>query len=177
MQIEAIINEQKKLVTNLDETTAKVKELKLDIEMITKDNELSYQELRRNSNYNTKNNGKNTKENLAASMEDIEEEDDDNSSNKEYEKIEEEEEILVQRIDSLEESIQRAAQKRINKRYVISIRSNSLLDGFICSFVPCLQHDNVLKTNDNKQLILFVPVIIITCLVVIFATIILLHII
>jgi len=117
LQIEAIINEQKKLVTNLDETTAKVKELKLDIEMITKDNELSYQELRRNSNYNTKNNGKNTKENLAASMEDIEEEDDDNSSNKEYEKIEEEEEILVQRIDSLEESIQRAAQKRINKRY------------------------------------------------------------
>jgi len=116
VEILTIIGEQKKLVTGLDETTAKIKEVKLDLEMITNDNELSYQEIRRNGN---------TPEILAASVEGEEEKIDTGAAavsasdmeGEEYEKREEEEEVLVQRIDTLEKSIQKSAQKRLNERY------------------------------------------------------------
>jgi len=116
VEILTTIGEQKKLVTGLDETTAKIKEVKLDLEMITNDNELSYQEIRRNGN---------TPEILAASVEGEEEKIDTGAAagaasdmeGEEYEKREAEEEVLVQRIDALEKSIQKSAQKRLNERY------------------------------------------------------------
>mmetsp|Transcript_24614 Transcript_24614/g.28128 ORF Transcript_24614/g.28128 Transcript_24614/m.28128 type:complete len:139 (+) Transcript_24614:368-784(+) len=84
--------------------------------MITNDNELSYQEIRRNGN---------TPEILAASVEGEEEKIDTGAAagaasdmeGEEYEKREAEEEVLVQRIDALEKSIQKSAQKRLNERY------------------------------------------------------------
>lgn len=108
-EIETIIQDQTDLVERLDKTHEKIKELKLEVENLHKDNELSYQEL--------KFNGK-TPENLAAgdkeatggsSITDMESE--------EYAKMEEEEETLVNRIDRLEKTIQKNAVKRLGDRY------------------------------------------------------------
>lgn len=108
-EIETLIQDQKDLVERLDTTHDKIKELKLEVEHLHKDNELSYQEL--------KFNGK-SPENLAAgdkeatggsTITDMESE--------EYAKMEEEEEVLVNRIDRLEKSIQKSAVKRLGARY------------------------------------------------------------
>ena len=111
--IETIIREQKDLVANLDETTASIKELKHDIEMITKDNELSFQEIRRN----VKNPGNLADDNIAVGTR-ADGVPTANIESDEYAKLEEEEEIIVQRIDSLEKSIQKSAEKRISERHV-----------------------------------------------------------
>ena len=114
LAIETIILEQKDLVESLDETTENIKELKRDIEILNKDNELSFQELRRY--------GKNPS-NLAAG-DNIGGTDDNNNNevttdmeSEEYAILEEEEEVLVQRIDTLEKSIQKSAMKRLGDRY------------------------------------------------------------
>ena len=110
LAIETIIQEQKDRVESLDETTQKIKEIKQEIESLHKDNELSFQELKQN--------GK-TPENLAAgdegiagvsSITDMESE--------EYAALEVEEEVLVNRIDRLEKSIQQSAVKRLGDRCV-----------------------------------------------------------
>jgi len=109
LAIETIIQEQKDRVESLDETTQKIKEIKQEIESLHRDNELSFQELKQN--------GK-TPGNLAAgdegvagvsSVTDMESE--------EYAALEMEEEVLVNRIDRLERSIQQSAVKRLGDRY------------------------------------------------------------
>lgn len=110
LALETIIKEQKDIVESLDETTESIKELKRDVEFLNKDNELSFQELKRN--------GK-SPENLAAggvggdkaygggTIADMESE--------EYQALEEEEELLVERIDQLEKHIQQSAIKRLSE--------------------------------------------------------------
>ena len=55
--LETVVQEQKNMVKKLDETSEKIKNLKIEVDQLHKDNELSYQELKQN--------GK-TPENLAA---------------------------------------------------------------------------------------------------------------
>lgn len=110
--METIIREQKDLVADLDETTASIKELKHDIEMITKDNELSFQEMRRNGKFP----GNLVDDNIEGGA-GVDGRTASNIESEEYAKLEEEEEIIVQRIDSLEKSIQKSAEKRISERY------------------------------------------------------------
>ena len=116
-EIETIIREQKGLVVLLDETTLRIKKLKSDIEMISKDNELSYQELRRSGkrpeDLAAGSGGKGTTEAGTGTATDME--------STEYEEMEEQEEILVQRIDALEKSIQKSAAARLNDRYVFNL--------------------------------------------------------
>mmetsp|Transcript_2433 Transcript_2433/g.6525 ORF Transcript_2433/g.6525 Transcript_2433/m.6525 type:complete len:423 (+) Transcript_2433:211-1479(+) len=111
IEIETIIQEQKELVKNLDATTSKINDLKEEVEILNKDNELSFQELRRN--------GK-TPGNLAAGEEDSGAGVGGGTADMEsegYQKIEGEEDILIKRIDKLEKSIQKSAVKRLSKRY------------------------------------------------------------
>ncbi len=98
------------MVKELDQTTEKIKNLKREIESLHKDNELSYQEL--------KHNGKNPG-NLAAGdssvtaasrITDMESD--------EYAKLEEEEEVLMNRINRLEKTIQKDSMKRVINTYV-----------------------------------------------------------
>jgi hypothetical protein len=119
-EIETIIREQKGLVLLLDETTLKIKKLKSDIEMVSKDNELSYQELRRSGKRpedlaaGSGGEGKGTTtEEGTGTVTDME--------STEYEEMEEQEEVLVQRIDALEKSIQKSAMARLNDRYVFNL--------------------------------------------------------
>ena len=119
-EIETIIREQKGLVVLLDETTLRIKKLKSDIEMISKDNELSYQELRRSGKRpedlaaGSGGKGKETTtEAGTGTATDME--------STEYEEMEEQEEVLVQRIDALEKSIQKSAAARLNDRYVFNL--------------------------------------------------------
>jgi hypothetical protein len=129
VEVETIIREQKGLVILLDDTTLKIKKLKSDIEMISKDNELSYQELRRSgkrpedltagagegketSTEAETGTGTGTGTGTATDMESTE-----------YEEMEEQEEVLVQRIDTLEKSIQKSAIARLNDRYVFTFLS------------------------------------------------------
>ena len=116
-EIETIIREQKGLVVLLDETTLRIKKLKSDIEMISKDNELSYQELRRSGkrpeDLAAGSGGKGTTEAGTGTATDME--------STEYEEMEEQEEVLVQRIDALEKSIQKSAAARLNDRYVFNL--------------------------------------------------------
>jgi len=106
--IETIIQEQKGLVESLDETTQKIKELKQDVEISHKDNELSFQELKRNG----KNPGNLAAGEIVTGASRI-----TNMDTEEYLKLEEEEEVLVNRIDRLENSIQQSAVKRLGDRY------------------------------------------------------------
>eukprot|EP00536_Pseudo-nitzschia_multiseries_P005802 jgi/Psemu1/65267/estExt_Genemark1.C_1160028 len=111
IDIETIVQEQRALVDNLDATTAKIKDLKREVEILHKDNELSFQELRQN--------GK-TPGNIAAGEGDPEAGVGGGTADMEsegYAKMEEEEEILVQRIDRLEKNIQKSAVKRLSERY------------------------------------------------------------
>jgi len=127
VEVETIIREQKGLVILLDDTTLKIKKLKSDIEMISKDNELSYQELRRSGKRpedltagagegketsTEAETGTGTGTGTATDMESTE-----------YEEMEEQEEVLVQRIDTLEKSIQKSAIARLNDRYVFTFLS------------------------------------------------------
>ncbi|MGK3762513.1 MAG: hypothetical protein ACI8RD_014831 [Bacillariaceae sp.] len=115
------------MVILLDDTTLKIKKLKSDIEMISKDNELSYQELRRSGKRpedltagagegketsTEAETGTGTGTGTATDMESTE-----------YEEMEEQEEVLVQRIDTLEKSIQKSAIARLNDRYVFTFLS------------------------------------------------------
>lgn len=96
------------MVKKLDETTEKIKNLKIEVDQLHKDNELSYQELKQN--------GK-TPENLAAGDESVTTTSSiTDMESDEYAKLEEEEEILMKRIDRLEKGIQKAAVKRLNEK-------------------------------------------------------------
>ena len=110
LALETIVQEQKDMVKKLDETTEKIKHLKREVEDLHRDNEFSYQEL--------KNNGK-TPENLAAGDESVTTASSiTDMESEEYAKMEEEEEVLMNRIDRLEKSIQKDAVKRITDRCV-----------------------------------------------------------
>jgi len=107
--LETVVQQQKDMVKQLDETTEKIKNLKKEIEDLHKDNELNYQELK----YNGKNPG-----NLAAGdsavtassrITDMESDD--------YAKLEEEEEVLMNRINRLEKTIQKDSMKRVTDTY------------------------------------------------------------
>lgn len=93
--IDTLVLEQKDMVQRLDETTSNMKELKKEIELLTKDNELSFREIHRNGRE------------IAIDME-----------SEEYAEIEQEEEALVQRIQKLEIAVQKNSEKRLNERYV-----------------------------------------------------------
>lgn len=111
LELETIIQEQKEMVENLDLTTDKIKDLKREVEFLYRDNELSFQELKRN--------GK-TPANLAAGEEDGAAMMGGGTSDMDsegYAKIEEDEEILVRRIDKLEKRIQSSAIERLSERY------------------------------------------------------------
>ncbi len=96
------------MVKKLDETTEKIKNLKIEVDQLHKDNELSYQELQQN--------GK-TPENLAAGDESITTTSKiTDMESEEYANLEEEEEVLMNRIDRLENGIQKAATKRLNEK-------------------------------------------------------------
>ncbi|KAG7367580.1 cyclophilin type peptidyl-prolyl cis-trans isomerase [Nitzschia inconspicua] len=92
--ISSLIQEQKDLVDRLDETTANIKELRKEIEILSKDNELSFQEIHRNGRE------------IGMDME-----------SEQYAAIEKEEEALVARIEKLEKAIQKNSEKRLNERY------------------------------------------------------------
>ena len=110
LALEFVVQEQKDLVERLDRTTEKIKELKQEVENLHRDNELSYQELKLN--------GK-TPKNLAADDKDIQGETSiTDMESEEYAKLEEEEEVLVNRIDRLEKSIQKSAVTRLTEKYV-----------------------------------------------------------
>jgi dsDNA-specific endonuclease/ATPase MutS2 len=93
--ISSLIQEQKDMVEKLDETTANIKELRKEIEILSKDNELSFQEIHRSGRE------------IAIDME-----------SEQYAEIEKEEEALVTRIQKLERAIQRSTEKRLNERCV-----------------------------------------------------------
>ena len=106
--LDTVVQEQKNMVKKLDETTEKIKNLKIEVDQLHKDNELSYQELKQN--------GK-TPENLAAGDESVTTTSSiTDMESDEYAKLEEEEEILMKRIDRLEKGIQKAAVKRLNEK-------------------------------------------------------------
>jgi hypothetical protein len=112
LAIDFIIQDQKELVEKLDDRTAKIKELKLDLESLHRDNELSFQELKMN--------GK-SPENLAAGDKGVTGETTvTNMESDEYASLEEEEHVLLQRIDRLEKSIQKRSAKRIIQRCVVA---------------------------------------------------------
>lgn len=96
--ISSLIEEQKDMVERLDTVTANIKELRKEIEVLSKDNELSFQEIHRNGRE------------LAIDME-----------SQQYSEVEKEEEVLVTRIEKLEKAIQRSSEKRLNERYVVYI--------------------------------------------------------
>lgn len=109
LALELVLEEQKDLVERLDKTTEKIRQLKQEVESLHKDNELSYQELKRNGKIPG---------NLAAGDEEVTGENSiTNVESEEYAKLEEEEEILVNRIDRLEKSIQKSAVKRLTNSY------------------------------------------------------------
>jgi hypothetical protein len=91
--IDALLLEQKDMVLRLDETTMNLKELKTEIEILTKDNELSFREIHRNGRE------------IAIDME-----------SEQYAEIELEEEGLVKRIQKLENAIQKNSEKRLTER-------------------------------------------------------------
>jgi hypothetical protein len=81
------------MVELLDETTSKMKELRKDIEILAKDNELSFQQIHRNG------------KDMAIDME-----------SEQYADIEKEEEGLVKRIKRLEKAIQTRSENRLMER-------------------------------------------------------------
>jgi hypothetical protein len=81
------------MVELLDETTSKMKELRKDIEILAKDNELSFQQIHRNG------------KDMAIDME-----------SEQYADIEKEEEGLVKRIKRLEKAIQTKSENRLMER-------------------------------------------------------------
>lgn len=93
--IEDMIEEQKNSIQMLDETTERIRILRKDVEIITKDNELSFQEIHRRGGL---------PENMKTTAGD--EEDQEVETN------------LLKRIDKLEKGIQVAARKRLDRRYV-----------------------------------------------------------
>jgi hypothetical protein len=96
--IQSMMDEQKELVAQLDETTEKIRSLEKDVVILTKDNELNFQELDRS--------GK-----LLKTQE---------LQNKEgYEEQEKEEQALVKRIDDLEKAVKASATRRLEQRYVL----------------------------------------------------------
>ena len=110
LALETVMQKQKDMVKQLDETTEKIKNLKKEIDNLHKDNELSYQELKQNG----KNPGNlaagDSSVTAASSITDMESE--------EYAKLEEEEEVLVNRINRLERNIQKESMKRVTEVYV-----------------------------------------------------------
>ena len=96
--IDTIMLGQKDMVARLDETTSNMKELKKEIEILTKDNELSFREIHRNG------------QELAIDME-----------SEQYAEVEQQEEALVKRIQKLEVAIQKSSEKRLTERYVQNI--------------------------------------------------------
>ncbi len=110
LALETVMQEQKDMVKQLDETTEKIKNLKKEIDNLHKDNELSYQELKQNG----KNPGNlasgDSSVTATSSITDMESE--------EYAKLEEEEEVLVNRINRLERTIQKESMKRVTEVYV-----------------------------------------------------------
>lgn len=93
--IQAMMEEQKDLVSQLDETTDRIRQLQKDINRLTTENELSYQELDRH--------GK-----LIKTQELMD--------NETYTKQEEVEEAFVKRIDELETNVKATATRRLETR-------------------------------------------------------------
>mmetsp|Transcript_18770 Transcript_18770/g.45329 ORF Transcript_18770/g.45329 Transcript_18770/m.45329 type:complete len:420 (-) Transcript_18770:85-1344(-) len=95
-EIQSMMDEQKDLVSQLDEVTENIRTLEENVVSLTRDNELSFQELERS--------GKLLK------TQEIQNKDG-------YEEQEEEEEALVQRIDDLEKVVKLSASRRLEQRY------------------------------------------------------------
>jgi hypothetical protein len=98
--IETLIEEQKKSIQMLDETTERIRILRKDVEIITKDNELSFQEFHRSGG-------------LPDSM----------TTPAGDEEDQQVEENLLKRIEKLEKGIQVASRKRLDRRYVRKVIS------------------------------------------------------
>ena len=92
-----MMDEQKDLVSQLDEVTENIRTLEEEVVTISRDNELSFQELERS--------GKLLK------TQEIQNKDG-------YEEQEEEEEALIKRIDDLEKAVKLSASRRLEQRYV-----------------------------------------------------------
>jgi hypothetical protein len=88
-EIQSLIVEQKEFVRDLDKYTETMKELRQNMEVLTKQNELTFRE---------------------TSMELLE--------NEQYLEVEKAEETFVNRIDGLEKHIQIESQKRVKERCV-----------------------------------------------------------
>jgi hypothetical protein len=110
--IEAMIDEQKKSIKMLDETTERIRTIRKDVESLTKDNELSFLEFHRS--------GK-----LPADM----------VSTAGDEEDQQVELNLLKRIDKLEKGIQTAARKRLDQRYVQKMKK------LLNSTHQCLKQD------------------------------------
>jgi predicted nucleic acid-binding Zn-ribbon protein len=98
--MEELLNKQKDLIQKLDDTTSNMKKLREDIDLFTKDNEMTFQEIQRRS--------KDTKalaDHPLGSME-----------SEEYQAMEKDEESLMTRITKLEHAIQKNSHKRLTER-------------------------------------------------------------
>lgn len=98
--MEALLNKQKDLIQKLDDTTANMKKLREDIDLVTKDNEMTYQEIQRQSK----------------DLKVLAEHPLDNVESEEYETMEKDEESLMTRITKLEHAIKKNSHKRLTER-------------------------------------------------------------
>ena len=98
--MEELLDRQKDLIQKLDDTTSNMKKLREDIDLLTKDNEMTYQEIQRQS--------KNMKVLADHPL--------DNMESEEYEAMEKDEESLMTRITKLERAIQKNSHKRLTER-------------------------------------------------------------
>jgi hypothetical protein len=108
-KIDQLILEQKELVQKLDDTTESIRSLKKEIEILTKDNELSFQEIHRSG------------KKAVIDME-----------SKEYASLEEEEHALVTRIEKLEKAVQKNSAKRVKDRCVY--HESQCMQVLLCRF-------------------------------------------
>ena len=89
-----MMEEQRQFVKDLDRYTETIKELRLDVERLTHENEITFKELRLNGDAEV----------------DLE--------NEQYLEVENAEETFVKRIDDLERHIQKESYKRVEERCV-----------------------------------------------------------
>jgi hypothetical protein len=95
-EIHGLVKDQKGLIQQLESSTDQIRQLRTEVDVLTKENEVTFRELR----------------NHGGTTPDL--------KNEQYIKVEEAEEVFVKRIDELEKQIQKNSQKRVQERYAIN---------------------------------------------------------
>jgi DNA repair exonuclease SbcCD ATPase subunit len=91
-EIHTLVKNQKGLIQQLESSTEHIRQLRTEVENLTKENESTFRELRDHG----------------GTTPDLE--------NEQYIKVEEAEEVFIKRIDELEKQIQKNSQKRVQER-------------------------------------------------------------